>query len=107
MRVTPLLGPGHLRRVWIDGVGPRQLGPSSSRVALIDESAQWLETSSVPCLLLTAEPGLVIGPALVAEAKRRMPRLQVAAVGAGKHFLPEDQPEAIAREVLAFVQRLA
>lgn len=108
--VTPLLGPGHLRRVWIDGVGPRQLGLTSSRpgdtVALIDESARWLESSSVPVLLLTAEPGLVIGPALVAEAKRRLPRLEVAAVGAGRHFLPEDQPEAIAREVLAFVQRL-
>ena len=43
---------------------------------------------------------------VVAEARRRIPRLEVAAVGAGRHFLPEDQSEAIAREVLAFVQRL-
>ncbi len=104
--LAPLRAPGHLRRLWIDGVGPRQLAAHSTRpgdaVALINQSAAWLQASTVPCLLLTATPGSAVNAAIVAEARRRLPRLQVRELGPGKHFLPEDQPEALAREVLAF-----
>lgn len=102
--VGPLRGEGHLRRLWIDGVGPRQLGPRSrapgDTVDLINQAAAWLERGSFPVRLLTAAPGLVVSPRLVEVAKQRLPRLEVRPVGAGKHFLPEDQPAAIARELL-------
>jgi len=108
--VEPLLGDGHLWRLWIDGVGPRQLGPRSRRagdtVDLLNAGARWLSTSTTPVRLLTATPGLVVTPKVVALARQLLPRLEVREVGAGKHFLPEDVPDAIARELVDFVTTL-
>jgi haloalkane dehalogenase len=54
----------------------------------------YLATSAVPKLLLYGEPGAVIGVPEVAWCRETLFNLTVANVGAGTHFLPEDQPEA-------------
>lgn len=48
----------------------------------------------VPRLLLHGEPGAVVGPAEVDWCRREGSDVDIVSVGAGGHFLPEDQPEA-------------
>jgi haloalkane dehalogenase len=60
----------------------------------------------VPRLLLHGEPGSVVGPAEVDWCRRDSAGLEIVNVGAGTHFLPEDQPEAISRALTAWPARL-
>jgi haloalkane dehalogenase len=95
------------RKVWLQGINAGVLIPPSRRkgdtVDLIDKAAIALERSAMPKLLLTADPGMIVTAATVDNARQRLPNLKVVGIGAGKHFLPEDQPEAIAHEVGKFV----
>ncbi|WP_250008341.1 haloalkane dehalogenase [Actinoplanes sp. M2I2] len=63
----------------------------------------WLRTTDVPRLLLTARPGAILGPERVEEIRRAAPGLRVRDVGEGLHFLPEDQPGAITAELAEWV----
>jgi haloalkane dehalogenase len=65
----------------------------------------WLESTKVPRLLLHADPGAVLDAANVADIAERCPGLVTRSVGAGLHFLPEDQPGAIADHVATWVRR--
>jgi haloalkane dehalogenase len=99
----PLADPRLRRRIWVDGVGPRAMGPTSRAagdvVDRIDRYAEWLASSRLPKTMLYATPGMVVGPAMVARARETIANLGVVHVGAGKHFLPEDRPIAIANAV--------
>jgi haloalkane dehalogenase len=57
-------------------------------------------------LLLYGEPGAVIGADEVAWCRAHGRNLTVAAVGAGIHFLPEDQPEHIAAALTHWLDEL-
>lgn len=60
----------------------------------------------VPRLLLHGEPGSVVGAAELDWCRRDGAGLEIENVGAGTHFLPEDQPEAISRALAAWLARL-
>jgi haloalkane dehalogenase len=62
----------------------------------------WLASTSVPRLLLHADPGAVLDSAAVADLAARCPGLVTRSVGPGLHFLPEDQPDAIAALLAAW-----
>lgn len=53
--------------------------------------------SPLPKLLLTAEPGALIRAPMIAWCKEHLPNLEVVAVGAGVHYLQEDEPDAVGR----------
>jgi haloalkane dehalogenase len=56
----------------------------------------WLAASvDTPKLLLTVEPGNLVGPAMVDWARANIASLTVQAVGPAGHHAPEDQPDAI------------
>jgi haloalkane dehalogenase len=99
------------RRVWLEGVGPHTLRPRSSRPGdlpdLVARYAAFLAASPLPKLLLHAEPGAAIRARALAYARARIPNLELRAVGAGKHFLPLDQPAAIAEAIVDFCRRLS
>ena len=59
-----------------------------------------------PRLLLHGEPGSVVGAAELDWCRRASAGLEIVNVGAGTHFLPEDQPEAISRALAAWLARL-
>jgi haloalkane dehalogenase len=61
----------------------------------------------VPRLLLHGEPGSVVCAAELDWCRRDGAGLEIVNVGAGTHFLPEDQPEAISRALTAWLARLA
>ena len=56
-----------------------------------------------PRLLLHGDPGSVVGPAEVDWCRRESAGLEIVSVGAGTHFLPEDQPEAFSRALAAWL----
>ncbi|HET7773845.1 MAG TPA: hypothetical protein VFK82_08480, partial [Burkholderiaceae bacterium] len=109
--VEPWRDPAQRRKVWLHGINAGVLVPPSrgkgDAVELIDRAARALERSATPKLLLTASPGMVVTPTTVDRARERLSNLKVVNIGAGKHFLPEDQPAAIAQEVGAFLRTLA
>lgn len=61
--------------------------------------------ATMPKLLLTATPGAVVSET-VAAARQRLAALRVVHVGAGRHLLPEDQPQAVAQAIAEFLQGL-
>ncbi|MBL7259791.1 haloalkane dehalogenase [Paractinoplanes lichenicola] len=75
--------------------------PETDRV--LAANWDWLTTTDVPLLLLTATPGAILSPPRVEEVRRAAPRLRIRDVGEGLHFLPEDRPAEIAAELAAWM----
>ena len=81
---------------------PRALpvdGRPESTMAVLDANADWLRSGDTPVLLQTFEPGFLMTPSLLKWATEHIPRLTVEHLGAGIHWVQEDQPEAIAASV--------
>lgn len=58
-----------------------------------------LKATSMPLLLLYAEPGAIVQGKYLAELRSGLPRMQVVNVGPGIHFIQESQPTAIGNAV--------
>lgn len=101
----PYLSPGESRRPTLDLAREIPLGGEPvDACAMIQASAEWLSHSPIPKLLINADPGLnLTGPML--EFCRSWPNQREVTVK-GIHFLQEDSPDDIAREVAAFLDRL-
>ncbi|MQM27332.1 haloalkane dehalogenase [Glycomyces albidus] len=68
----------------------------------------WLASSDVPKLLLTAGPYGLGSPAMIAWARGHARALEVRGIGEDVgHHAPEDAPEAIAEAVLDLLDRIA
>lgn len=86
-------------------VFPRELpidGTPADVAATIDAYGRWLAASSIPKLLIGAEPGaILVGRAL--EFARSWPNQREVTVP-GIHYIQEDAPHEIGRAVREFVQ---
>ncbi len=89
------------REIPVDGDGPEDVR------RVVSDYRAWLETTPLPKLLLHATPGVAIKRHVVAEFEAVLPNLTSVDIGAGKHFVPEDQPEAIGRALEAWLTELA
>ena len=81
-------------------VWPREIpidGHPSDVHAAVSEYSEWLKETPIPKLLLHARPGGLVPEATVKWCEAKFPKLESVAVGAGLHYIQEDQPEAIAR----------
>jgi haloalkane dehalogenase len=75
-------------------------------VARIERYDEWLTHSAdVPKLLLTFDPGAMLTPELIDWCVTNMADLEVEKCGAGGHHTPEDQPDAIAAAISAWLDR--
>jgi haloalkane dehalogenase len=89
---------------------PREIpiaGQPADVVAITEHYREALTRSSLPKLLLTAEPGILIPAPLVAWARANLPNLEIVPVGAGLHFLQEDHPHEIGTQLAAWLRRLS
>lgn len=83
-------------------------GQPADIVARVDAYDQWLATSpDVPKLLLTFEPGpgTMMGPQIIDWCKAHLSALEFQAHGPAGHHSPEDQPEAIAASLIAWLDK--
>ncbi len=96
----PFRDPEHRRAMsWF----PRQLpfdGEPREVSVAVREYVEFLRESSLPKLLIHANPGLLNPPELVKWVATRFPKLSCVDLGSGGHFLPEEKPAQIAQALL-------
>jgi haloalkane dehalogenase len=90
-------------------VWPNELpiaGEPARNVALVEGIEQWLRASETPKLLLYARPGALVPPSAAHWMQRNYRNLEAVFVGDGSHYLQEDAPEAIGRNIAVWILRL-
>lgn len=68
-------------------------------LAVAEAYMAWLRESSVPKLLFWGTPGILVTPADAARHEKTMPGLRSIDIGAGLHYLQEDNPDLIGRSI--------
>ena len=89
-------------------VWPRQIptgGDPAGTHEIVSAYAQWLPTSDLPKLMLHGEPGMLPPPHLE-MARKQYQNLEILSVGAGLHFIQEDQPDAIGIAIADWLERV-
>jgi haloalkane dehalogenase len=67
----------------------------------------WLLETDIPKLFFHAAPGIFIPPAKAAFYRQHLKACRSVDLGAGSHYLQEDHPDAIGRELSAWLPALA
>jgi haloalkane dehalogenase len=102
----PFLDAGEDRRPTL--TWPRQIpieGEPADVVEIVERYGEWLASSDIPKLLITADPGAILrGPML--DLCRKWPNQEEVEV-AGIHFIQEDSPDEIGRAIAEWYARLA
>lgn len=91
----PFTDPAARRPVWR---WPNEIpvdGEPADVTSLVGEYSTWLGSSSVPKLLLHAQPGAILRKDLVAWCREHVKNLTTVDVGPGLHFIQEDRPHEI------------
>ena len=102
----PFAEPGEGRRPTL--TWPRQIpiaGEPADVHAIAMQYADWLGTSNVPKLFLKAEPGAILTNDTLVNLVRGWPALTEKTV-AGIHFVQEDSPDEIGREIVSWMSKL-
>ncbi len=89
-------------------VWPRQIptgGEPADVHEIVSAYAQWLPTSDLPKLMLYGEPGMLPPPHLE-MARTQYENLELVNVGAGLHFIQEDQPDTIGITIADWLERM-
>jgi haloalkane dehalogenase len=72
-------------------------GTLNEKIAI--EYFEWLKKSTIPKLLLYANPGVQIQEKQLKFYKNNLKELTTAFIGKGKHYIQEDQPENIGEAI--------
>ena len=72
----------------------------------VSEYNQKLQKSNVPKLLIYAEPGVLITKSVADWCKKNLHKLKTTNIGAGIHFLQEDNPHAIGLEIAKWYENI-
>ena len=92
---APYLDPPSRKPLWR---WPNEIpiaGEPAAVVAIVEEYHRKLQQSQLPKLLLSATPGGIIDAQAVAWCQQNLPNLHVVDIGAGIHFVQEDNPHLI------------
>jgi len=71
---------------------------------IVEAYNNWLQKTELPKLLLFAKPGALIRKKGVAWCESHMKNLTTVDVGAGIHYIQEDQPDKIGEELAKWIQ---
>jgi haloalkane dehalogenase len=74
-------------------------GDPADTHAVMERYNNWLRRTTLPKLLLHAEPGVLIPAPVVEWAQAHLTNLAVQSLGPGIHYLQEDHPHAIGRAI--------
>jgi len=81
-------------------------GTPSDMHKLISDYNLKLQNSNLPKLLFHAEPGGIITPQMVEWCKSHLKNLTIVDIGSGIHYIQEDNPHKIGKELSAWYQSL-
>ena len=73
----------------------------------ITQTYEKLKTSSVPLLLLVADPGAIVKAEFAETLKRELPRMETRDIGPGIHYVQETQPTKIGHAAASWIPTLA
>ena len=65
----------------------------------------WLARTTLPKLLIHADPGLLVSPDTAAWYREQLPNIETVNVGRGLHYIQEDRPREIGAAITAWMQR--
>jgi haloalkane dehalogenase len=85
---------------------PRELpieGEPADVYQTLESAHAALAASIYPKLLFVGDPGALVSPAFVEKFAATLQQCAVIDLGAGRHFLQEDHPEAIGRSVAGWI----
>lgn len=80
-------------------------GVPARNVKVIERVGAWLEETALPKLLFHGRPGAIAGPEEAQWMADHYPNLDIIFVGPGRHYLQEDHPEVIGRNIAHWYQR--
>jgi haloalkane dehalogenase len=86
---------------------PREIpisGEPADMHSEISQNYEWFQTVSIPKLFLYAEPGVIFNNTNAAEIKDRVANLDTVFIGKGKHYVQEDEPDAIGRAISSWIR---
>ncbi|MEM7082949.1 MAG: haloalkane dehalogenase [Pseudomonadota bacterium] len=81
-------------------------GEPARNVAFMGEVNEWITTSSQPKLVLYADPGMIVSPTTAEFLAGYYSNVKIQPIGAGIHFVQEDQPEAIGKALSEWIRTL-
>ena len=87
---------------------PRMLpigGEPADVTAITTANGEWLAKTELPKLYFYAEPGALNPAPVVDYFKKTLPNLETRFVGAGVHYLQEDQPHVIGKGLSDWLRR--
>ncbi len=88
---------------------PREIpigGAPAETDAVIRRYSAWFLDTSIPKLMLHAEPGALIPPEAAAWLAGHLTNLETVYLGPGVHFLQEDHPDTIGRAIADWLTRI-
>jgi len=74
--------------------------------ALVTTYSLWLQETDLPKILFAAEPGALTPPVAVEWARASLKNLEVVEIGPGVHFVQEDNPHEIGRELARWIKTI-
>ena len=88
---------------------PREVsidGKPGDITKIIENYNAWLQDSEIPKILFYAQPGGLIPEATVKWARQHLPNLRTIDIGPGLHYVQEDNPHLIGRELARWIQEM-
>lgn len=82
-------------------------GQPADVYAMMEAAHAALAASDYPKLLFAGDPGALVSPAFAERFARGLKNCRLAQLGAGRHYLQEDHPEAIGRAVAEWIAQHA
>ena len=73
---------------------------------IVSDYWAWLQETDIPKLMLVATPGVIIKAKVASALEAKLPNLERVDIGKGKHYVQEDQPDAIGRALSDWLGRL-
>jgi haloalkane dehalogenase len=89
-------------------VWPREVpiaGEPADVLEIVKRNGAWLHETSIPKLMFYAEPGAFGGPEVAAYFAENLKNIETNYVGPGYHYIQEDHPHMIGRELADWLRR--
>jgi haloalkane dehalogenase len=81
-------------------------GHPSGVVEIVKDYWDWMQRNEVPKLMFWGEPGAIISVEKAREIETGLKNVRSIGIGAGSHYLQEDNPHLIGAETRKFVQEV-